>query len=249
MKKRIKQVAAWARLLGHCHTLGDSFKPSHDSVNRTAMEHILTESQKAIEAVHKAESVLATAIVSRDEAFARLPLVGTRIVSALKAMDTPASHVSNINRVRQRLRGSTPSEKEVTAQTTSPGGQAGQNSIGSGPSSAHEPRKRTYGDIISRINTFQVMVQRIGDLPFYAPNEDDLTLENLKRYLAELVQKHETVMVVKQDVKVAYDQLDALLFGDGMHKKSKMVKDYVRSAFGHNSQEFKEIRKIKFFNK
>lgn len=247
MKKHAQQVAAWGKLLGLCNTLGDSYKPSKDSMKGTALENLLHESENQVTAVHKAEAVLANAISERQQAFHQLPFIGTRVVNALEALGPPLEHLNNVNRIRKRFRTQALYTSRGTAQESSPGGQAGQTNGGTENSSETVSRKRAQGDLNSKIDNMQLLINHLENGPPYATSEDDITIEGLKQFLVALRQKNETVLQAQRELQQTKLKRDEMLYGkNGMHNIARMVKRYVHSVYGFKSPQFKTISKIKF---
>src|ERR1043165_6551043 len=98
MKKTIKNMAAFEKLLGACNAHGASYNPGSASIERTALTALLSEAQKSIDAVHKAQGDVTKAINVRDAAFNALPLLGTKVMSIAAAHDMDIEHVKDLNR-------------------------------------------------------------------------------------------------------------------------------------------------------
>jgi hypothetical protein len=236
MKKHANQVAAWGKLLGHCNALGDSYKPSKDSMKGTALEHLLHESENQVEAVHKAEAVLANAISDRQHAFRTLPSVATRVYNALEAQRPTPEYLAAVNRIRKRF----------SAQTLYTGRDAIPRNEGE-PASDKPVRKRTYGDFNSRIDNLQLLIEYLENASHYAPLEEDLSIAGLKQLLSTMQQKHEAVTEASLALQEAKVKCNEMLYGpNGMHELAQLIKKYVHSVYGYSSTQFKTIRKIKF---
>src|SRR5690349_13988327 len=104
MKAQTKNLAAFEKLLGACHAHGASYNPGNASIGRTALNALLEEAQKSIDAVHKAQGNLTKAINLRQQAFDELPFLGTKVVSIAAAHDMDLAHVKDLNRLRLRFR-------------------------------------------------------------------------------------------------------------------------------------------------
>jgi hypothetical protein len=245
MKTQVKQVAAWGKLSGHVHDLGDKYNPSKESMKATAMENLLTMSQESIEAVHNAEGALTNAINEREHVLEKLPLIGSRIMGALEASEAPLSHLKDVNRIRKRFRYQPSPEKEATAQNESPGGQAGQTAIGG--SSPLVLGRKAQLDIASKIDNFELFIKMLENGPVYEADESDITIAGLKEFLEMLKMKQFASTEAAREFSNARLKRDELLYGtNGMHGRSKQIKGYLRSKFGLNSQAFKAARKIQF---
>src|SRR5687767_6771502 len=98
MKNYIKQAEALEKLLNHCTTEGDSYKPSDAAMNSTALQSLLEESRKSIQAVHNAKNDLVDLINIRHRAFDTLPNLATRVIRALKAANAKPDQIADVNR-------------------------------------------------------------------------------------------------------------------------------------------------------
>jgi hypothetical protein len=243
MKKHAEQVAAWGKLLGHCNALGDSYKPSKESVNRAAMENLLNESVKQVETVHNAETFLANAITERQEAFSKLPIIGTRVVQALEANGASLERVNDVNAIRKRFR---PKRTGRAIPSETSGKLAAQinGDTDSLRKAAHTVR---HLDFHSKVDNLQLLINQLENGAAYATSLADISIEGLKQLLASLKQHNEKVAQAHLQLHLARKKRDELLYStNGMHTMSRMVKKYFLSAYGFNSTEAKMVRKIKF---
>jgi hypothetical protein len=243
MKKHIKQVAAWGKLSGLCNALGDAYRPSKESMKGTAMENLLTASQVQIAAVQNAETFLANAITERREAFDQIPVLGTRIIAALTALGASQERINDVNAIRKRFRYQA-LPKEVTAPQSSSSTQMEHGTADTEKSARHPI---TYGDFANRLNNFNQMISQLEKGTPYEPQEEDLTIDALKRFSAVLTQKHEQVAQAQLSLYQEKKKRDDLLFStNGIYGNASMIKMYVRSVYGFKSTESKTISRVKF---
>lgn len=244
MKTHGKQVAAWGKLLGHCNDQGDSYNPGTASMNRTAMESLLEESQKSIDAVHKAKNDVVTAVNQRQRAFDQLPFLGTRVIGALKASGAPANHVADVDRIRRKFRSLSKKRGALSNSDASP--SEGVPANAEAPSTS-APRKRGNLAFESRLQNFSEMIGLLQNDSPYQPHEADLSIEGLTAMLEDLRVKHKAVDQARVALTTARHACNELLFSEsGIYGIAKMVKEYFKSVFGARSETFKAIQKIKF---
>jgi hypothetical protein len=210
----------------------------------TALNALLVDAQKSVQAVHNAQRDLALAINARSEAFEELPLLGTRLIRSLKVTDANPTLVADVNRIRKRFR-SLPRDKRVTAQTNSPAGQTGQTS--STEDSSTSVRSISQLDFNSKIDNFTAVIGFIEKEPAYQPNETALSLEGLKMFRDRLIEKHQAVTVAKQQLFDARKERERILYGDtGIYGVASLVKKYFGAIYGSNDKTFSAVRKIQF---
>jgi hypothetical protein len=255
MKTHANQVAAWGKLLGHCNALGASFNPSRESMKSTALTHLLNEAQKSIEAVHEAQNVLVNAINVRNRAFNDLPILGTRIIGALEAVGASPDHIADVNRIRARFRYQPP--KETALKKNGSVGQAVPSAAfgrqAEQPNGVEVPPASTPRGPVSMLG-FTGKTENLAELigllskePKYLPNEADLTIESLEAKLADLREKQNAVSIASMALYSARQLRKKLLFrAEGIYGTSVMVKKYIKSVFGFNSEQYQVISKIKF---
>ena len=249
MKAHANQVAAFEKLLGLCNTHGATYNPSKASMNSTALNTLLAEAQKSIQAVHNAQVDLVIAINHRHRAFDPLPILATRILGALKAGNAPPDLVADINRIRLRFR-YPKSHASCDPAMTKTSGEAAPTTQGVEIPSANTPRGPiSQLDFNSKIENFVAIVGLLGIEPTYEPNEADLTLDALNTHLAGLRQLQKAVLNAQLVLHDARQNLKDVLYGNaGVYGTSVRVKMYIRSIFGYNSAPYKVVRKIRFKN-
>jgi hypothetical protein len=166
--------------------------------------------------------------------YIQLPFIGTRVVSALKAVDASPERINDVNAFRKRFR-----------YQSSAKGIAGNPGTENPPDSV--TRKIPHGDFVSKIDNFQLMIRQLEEEVDYAPAQADIAIPGLKQFLAGLKQRHEIAEQARLDLHLAKKKRDELLYGaNGMYALSRMVKKYFRATYGFQSIEFKTVRKIKF---
>src|SRR4051812_5873983 len=100
MKTLAYNVAALDKVLGLATQVGDSYKPSNASIERTALTALLEESRKSVTAVLKAEGDLATAINHRQQAFDGLPLLGIQIMGLAESGGMDEKDLQDLDKIR-----------------------------------------------------------------------------------------------------------------------------------------------------
>jgi hypothetical protein len=244
MKTHAKQVAAWGKLLGLCHELNGSFNPSKETVTCTALVNLLNESQQSIESVHITESALTHAVNLRGNYMKQLPVIGSRIIGALQAIDAPVDILNDVDRIRKRLSYQQTAKTGDSAQKKK---SVQSESTASGESSGAGHTKRQQLDVESKIDNFDLLIQTLRDFSGYTTEEPGITIGDLTAFQQELRQVNKNAIDAFKASKKARTVRDNLLYSaTGMHGRSKMVKGYFRSKFGSGSAEFKAVQHIQF---
>jgi hypothetical protein len=86
--------------------------------------------------------------------------------------------------------------------------------------------------------------------PEYKPNEEELRVDSLKNVLADLRAKNTAVNNSTVSLSNSRRDRDAILYGEpnGLVHIAKAVKLYVKSVFGANSPQYKQISGLAFKN-
>jgi hypothetical protein len=244
MKKNVKQVEAFSRLLGFCTNESGSYKPIDPAMNSTALQALLEESQKTIEAVHNAQRDLVDAINLRHRAFDPLPYLGTRILGALKACEAPPDLIADVNRIRLRFRyqpAKSADESEPKAQATPSGNEVPSASTPRGPIS--------HLDFKSKMTNLTRIIGLLEIEPTYNSTVGEVSLEGLRAKLKQLIDSNKAVKAAEENLYNAHLICNEKLFGPkGLYGMAVRVKAFFLSQTSFNSDEFKAVRKIKFAN-
>lgn len=256
MKALAYNVAALDKVLGLAAKVSDSYKPSNASIDRTALTALLEESRKSVTAVLKAEGDLVSAINKRQEAFDKLPLLGTQIMGLAESGGMNQSDLQDLNKMRKRFR-SQPFSAGIlrnngTAQKTSSGGQAEQTisevSSASGDTSVRKNRQLSYDN---KVVTLESIIKFLEVHPSYNPAEPEFTIAGLKEKLAALHAHNTAINDAKSELIRSRVQAKKMIFDHqtGITGKARMTKKYLRTILGANTEMYKSISRIKFKTK
>jgi hypothetical protein len=92
------------------------------------------------------------------------------------------------------------------------------------------------------------LVELLGKEAAYKPNEADLKVSALEGLLAKMKGANSTVASVYTDYRNALASRDAFLYNDltGLVQLSKQVKLYVKSVYGAQSAQYKQVSGLAF---
>ena len=95
---------------------------------------------------------------------------------------------------------------------------------------------------------FGILLQLLGTIPTYNPNEDDLKLLNLETYKNSLVSSTQSVDQTEAELNNKLIERDQLLYADGtgLYSIVQNVKKYVKSLYGATSPEYTNVSSIEF---
>lgn len=233
-KSHVNQVAAFGKLVGICNDLGARYNPSKAALTPTALATLLEQAQQSLEAVNVARINYVLAINNRQDLYAGIYSLAARIVRGLQASESSIQNIRDARTLRRKL-GSRPTGKGVVMAAS---GEAGTPAPISGSLSRL--------DFEGRADTFASLVQLVGRIPAYAPNESDLRIDALRAIVTDL--RNVSLAVAYTSNALANERMhrnEVLNGKQGMFETASAVKDYIRSIFGVSSEPAKELGKLK----
>lgn len=237
----VRNVINFATLVSTCEAFGDSYRPSRPSLKLDALRRLRDESQSALDAYLAANADWSVAVADRADAFAKFGAKITRIFNAIKASDSTERLDERIGLLVRRLRGSR-RKYASHAQTDS-------HAHSEGPAAA--PRRQnsvSHGSFSDRLVELDQLIQFIGTIPHYAPNEEELSLASLESWRQELAAKSQAVTDRHFALTAARATRDKLLYENvnGLVSTASDTKAYLRSVHGATSPEIKQIVALPF---
>ncbi|MDR1562872.1 MAG: hypothetical protein LBS54_07325 [Dysgonamonadaceae bacterium] len=225
------------RLIVVCSSFGDLYNPAVQRLTIEALKELLAQVRNVINDVDHAMPPLTVAKGARQEVFARLKPLATRIRAAAITLKLPESVVVHIEEIVRKIRG----KRKHTLKSEY------NNSNG-------EPKKHISVAQLSfaeQIEHFSQIVKLVAGQPEYIPEEADLKVDALNVYLDELWTVNKAVIAAERPLVVARNARNILLYAPetGMMDTAIAVKEYVKSIFGAKSHYYKEVSHIKFENK
>jgi hypothetical protein len=231
-----KQVAAFDQVLGLCNDLGQKYNPGNDSINLAALNSLLTSAQEKVKAAHTAKMNLTEVINARQQAFARLPAIGTRILNVLIASDASPQRIEDVRAYRDKLRGRS-GKTAKPEDSTNPAKPAVPGDASRGPIS--------YLDYESRLESFRSIIELAGKETRYNPNEPEFSIASLTTLADQLAEMNVAVNQARLAYGNARSARNATLYSDaGLFGVTKRVKKYVLYACGATSEEFRRVNGV-----
>jgi hypothetical protein len=228
-----KQVAAFDKVLGLCNDLGQKYNPGNDSINLAALNSLLSSAQEKVNAAHTAKMNLTEVVNARQEAFAKLPGTGTRILNVLIASDASPQRIADVKAYRDKLR-SAPGKTAKPDDSTKPAKPADASR---GPIS--------YLDYESRLESFRSIIDLAGKEIRYRPNEPEFSICSLTTMADQLAEMTRAVNQARLAFSNAKSVRKAVLYSDtGLFGATKRVKKYVLYACGATSEEFRRVNSV-----
>jgi hypothetical protein len=229
-----KNAAHYAQLIQFCIGFGPQYDPALAALLTANMTTQHTAVTDAIAAVNTRKPPFLNAVNARIEAFQGFMPFVTKVINAFAASGAPQLAIADARTLVRKIRGNRgpkPKDNPDTPQDES------LNFISAS--------QRSYD---SHIEHFHQLTLIIAAQPAYAPNEADLTNAALATYLTSLRTVNAAVVTATVPYSNAIIARDTLLYHPttGLVNTSKLCKNYVKSVFGAQSQQYALIKGIEF---
>jgi len=225
-------------LITQVRTFEPVFNPSETRLTITNQEQIKSKGDQVLTGVISAETASNNAISARTAAFDNFDGLITRVIGALRISDVPEQTITQAESIVRELRHKRASEivpPVVTEEGKGDGAQTRRN-------------KLHTGSMNTKIENFGKLIMLLSTLPAYKPNETDLTIAALGAKLEALKQANTVCITADAAADAARKQRNMLLYTDktGLVDIALDSKQYVKSAYGATSPQYKSVRGILF---
>ncbi len=231
-----KIIANFEDLLSFCAAYGSKYQPTKMAITIPALNTSLSEAQANLSAVYTANTAFMNATNKRIEAFEPLKRLATRIINALAATNASDALIDDAKGINRKIQGKRAAKKAT--QT---------------PNNTLPPKEISVSQ-----QSFDHQIQHLAKLielllsePSYTPNEQELQITNLNQLLTTLKEKNTNVLTAYVNVSNARITRNKSLYDPekGLTTLAADTKKYLKSVFGADSPEYKQVAGIKFSKK
>jgi hypothetical protein len=230
----VQNVHAFGQLKGLCTGYGGEYNPGKQNLQVEALTTLWLNANQVMDDVIVAKAEYDIATNNREQAFAQLKKLGTRILGILKAGGASPLLLKDVQSLVNKLRGSRGYRPAI-------------------PSQASEPvttKRRALGgrDYPSKVNLFASLLEIVMSEPTYKPNESDLSVAGLQSVLDNLRELNVKVVDAKVALREARRNRNTLLYvgEESLVSTAQAVKQYVKAIYGYTSQQHTEVFRIGF---
>jgi hypothetical protein len=162
--------------------------------------------------------------------------LATKIINALSATDALKTVVKDAKTINRKLQGSRSSSPTTASNETTPVENV-PNSISTS--------QQSYDRLI---DNFSQLIDLVNAEPNYTPNESNLQAATLNATLTDLQVANSAVVSKYTEYSNARIDRNETLYNviNGLVETSLDVKKYVKSVFGANSPQYKQVSGLKF---
>jgi hypothetical protein len=214
--------------------MGAGYKPVRTILKVPGLQGLLASGKGVLGQVSVAESATNREIAERAVLFAPLQGRGTKLSNTLYALSPESPMQNSVDADLRKLRGQRASEVPTNPDGT--------------PGNTHSVSEGSYA---MQVKYFTDMINNAAQDPLYVPEEEEMTLTELRAYRDALLAANSAVKNAEEALKQARINRDEVLFGEpnGLVPVALQVKAYVKGAFGAKSPQYKLISGLKFIRK
>lgn len=228
-----KNVTNLETLIIRCEGLGGAYNPSNSQITIQSLTAFYQEAKQLVKEVKTTEALFNEVEGRRKLVFKPLKPTGTKFLNALKGANAPSSVVADAETINRKLQG----KRADNSPTETP--------IGEIPKDKVSVSQQSYE---MQVDHFEKLIE-VGTIePSYNPNEVPLKIATLNAYKDELFAINTEVNTKYVPYSNALKNRNAKLYNPetGIVSVTQQVKNYVKSAFGATSPEYKSISKLVF---
>lgn len=228
-----KIIANFEQLIAFCIGYGSVFNPTKNSLSITEMQNLHQTALNKLNAVKTQKTIFDNATNERRNAFANLKPLATKVFNAFAVSGVDVLAIQDAKSVNKKLQGTSnkKTETEISASTVT--------------SKTISTSQQSYDRLMDH---FANLIQVVEQNPIYNPNETDLKVINLKSSLTSLQEKNTSLINSYSQYSNAMIDRNVILYNPltGLVQTSKEVKQYIKSVFGGNSPQYKQVGGLEF---
>ena len=208
------------------------YNPPVENIKIANLQTLYSDASSILNQVEDKRNANKNAITLRQTAFENLKPTATKIINHLGILGLSQGTIDQAKSLNRLIQGG--QKKETTPPEE---GKEKQKTVSTS--------RQSYTQMAEN---FGILLQLLGTIPTYNPNEDDLKLANLETYKNSLVDSTQSVDQTEAELNNKLIERDQLLYkdGTGLYSIAQNVKKYVISLYGATSPEYTNVSSIEF---
>ena len=208
------------------------YNPPVENIKIANLQTLYSDASSILNQVEDKRNANKNAITLRQTAFENLKPTATKIINHLGILGLSQGTIDQAKSLNRLIQGG--QKKETTPPEE---GKEKQKTVSTS--------RQSYTQMAEN---FGILLQLLGTIPTYNPNEDDLKLANLETYKNSLVDSTQSVDQTEAELNNKLIERDQLLYkdGTGLYSIAQNVKKYVKSLYGATSPEYTNVSSIEF---
>lgn len=238
-------------LIARFSALGGRYNPSRPELQLGNLQQMYQEAQQVFERLTTASTFYDTATNARADLFDQLGPLSTRIVNTLIASGVSAKTLDDARGFQRKIQGTRSGKKESelngTLNETNPT-ETATNGTENGETAAERKRSASRQSYDLKIDHFAKLASLTQNEPTYQPNEQELQVGALLSFLQQLRTINTSKTYADAEMEVARRERKRVFYHleNGLVARALQAKAYAKAALGSTSEDFKDIRRIKF---
>lgn len=232
-------VANFEKLINICISYGSAYNPSKPAHQIGALQQQLLDGKTCIGTHRESNRASENKAIERKILVAQAKKKARKIVYALASIGTEKAVMEDARHELKKINGERLSAKPAPDDNPAPDAQK-TRTISS-----------TQTGFDSVIEHFARLITIARSQPAYLPNEPELHPAGLMNTLQALQVANTSVMALRSASSADLIKKDQAMNADdtGMADTGKAVKLYIKSVFGPNSPEYKQVRGLRFIKR
>lgn len=208
------------------------YNPPVDNLKIANLQTLYNDASTKLNEVEDKRNANKNAITLRQSAFENLKSTCTKIINHLGILGLPQGTIDQAKSLNRLIQGG---QKKGTAPVEE----------GKEPEKTASTSRQSY---TQQAENFGILLQLLGTISAYNPNEDDLKLANLNTYKESLMSATQSVDQTEAELNNKLIERDNILYaeGTGLYTIAQNVKKYVKSIYGATSPEYTNVSNIEF---
>jgi len=209
-----------------------AYNPSIDNLKIPQLTTLYNSAVTNLNTVKDKRTANKNAIAERQSIYENLKPISTRIINFLDILGLNETTINQAKSINRLIQGYSKKSNQQKAE-----GEEGNKS----KSTSRQSYTQTA-------ENFSKLLQLISTVSAYNPNTNELKLTELTTYYTALVNATQVVNQTEAELNTALIERNTILYNDtnGLYEIALNVKKYVKSLYGANTPEYKNVSKIKF---
>lgn len=230
-----KNIANFSTLISFVQGYGAKYDPTNPAIELTALQVRLTAAQTGIDDVAAALAPWKTKVNERETSYEGLRKLVTRVVNSFAASGADKNAIEDAKSIKRKIDGARakalPKDDPETPENESQGNSVSQRS--------YTQTAEHFDDLIEFLT---------NNSTFYNPNEGDLTITALTARSTAMKNANTAVTTAATPLSNARITRNDILYAEntGVVDLAQFVKKYVKSVYGADSPQFRQISGLEF---
>ncbi len=229
-----KNLENWQKMIAACAGFGGGYQPTNADLDLASMNALNAEVEGLMDGVQSNIVPWKNKVADRENIYKGVRPRTTQILGAFRACGADANKVDNVETFHRQVHGARAKAKPVDDPLT-PGDESKGNSV-------------SHQSYVQVAEAFGQIVALLAGEPKYKPNEDHLKLATNETYHTQMETANDDVVNTVPAWKNSMASRNARMYDDpdSIFERQKLVKEYVKSAFGQNSPQYAQVKGLEF---